>query len=51
MRTIPLDSGPPSRRRIGPFWIEEGIGLVAGGAIIIALVATLYVLAVLTNPN
>ena len=50
MRTIPLDLGSPSRRRIGPFWIEEGLGLVLTGALILVAVAGLYLLAAASNP-
>ena len=51
VRTVPLDEGPPDRRRIGPFWIEEGLGLVAFGAAFVALVAALYTLAVINRPR
>lgn len=44
--TVPLDEGSPNRRRVGPFWIEEGFGLIAVGALILALVAGLYILAI-----
>ena len=47
---IPLDEGPAGRRRIGPFWIEEGMGVVALGAIILAVFAVLYALAVIYRP-
>lgn len=50
MRTVPLDEGPPDRRRIGPFWIEEGLGLVALGGVILAVVAVLYALAIVHRP-
>ena len=50
MATIPLDEGPRSRRRYGPFWVEEGIGLVVVGAVILAVVAALYILAVIERP-
>jgi hypothetical protein len=50
VRTIPLDEGPQTRRRIGPFWIEEGLGLVAVGALILVVVAVLYILAVVNRP-
>jgi len=46
MATVPLDEGPPGRRRIGPFWIEEGLGLVAVGGAILILVVGLYALAI-----
>jgi hypothetical protein len=51
MRTVPLDEGPPDRRRIGPFWIEEGLGLVALGGVIVAVVTALYVLALVNRPR
>jgi len=47
---VPLDEGAADRRRIGPFWIEEGLGLVLVGALILAAVIALYVLAVMTRP-
>ena len=46
MATVPLDEGSPDRRRIGPFWIEEGLGLVAVGLVIVVVVAVLYILAI-----
>ncbi|GAC1341548.1 MAG: hypothetical protein NVSMB29_12180 [Candidatus Dormibacteria bacterium] len=51
MRTVPLDLGPPTRRRYGPFWVEEGLGLVAVGAVIVLVVLALYVVAFLTRPS
>lgn len=48
--TVPLDEGPPSRRRIGPFWVEEGLGLVAVGAAIVVAVAILYAVALALRP-
>jgi hypothetical protein len=48
---IPLDEGAPGRRRVGPFWIEEGMGVVALGAAILALFAVLFVLAVIFRPT
>lgn len=50
MTVVPLDEGSPGRRRIGPFWIEEGVGLVVVGAAILLAVAVLYVLAVIQRP-
>lgn len=49
MATVPLDEGDPNRRRIGPFWIEEGVGLLWLGAAILALVVGLYLVAVTFN--
>lgn len=50
MHPVPIDEGPSDRRRIGPFWIEEGLGLVVAGAVILAAVVALYVLAVVLRP-
>lgn len=48
---IPLDEGAPGRRRIGPFWIEEGMGTLALGAAIVAVFAVLFALAVVFRPT
>ena len=50
MLPVPLDEGARDRRRIGPFWIEEGMGLVIAGAVILAVVAVLYAIAVVLRP-
>jgi hypothetical protein len=50
MPPVPIDEGAKDRRRIGPFWIEEGVGLVVAGAVILAVVAALYILAVVLRP-
>jgi hypothetical protein len=50
MHPVPLDEGAKDRRRIGPFWIEEGLGLVVAGAVILAVVVVLYVIAVILRP-
>ena len=50
MHPVPIDEGAKDRRRIGPFWIEEGLGLVIAGAAVIAVVVALYVLAVVLRP-
>ena len=50
MHPVPIDEGAKDRRRIGPFWIEEGLGLVVAGAVILAAVIALYVLAVVLRP-
>jgi hypothetical protein len=50
MHPVPIDEGARDRRRIGPFWIEEGLGLVAIGAVILAVVIALYALAVVLRP-
>jgi hypothetical protein len=47
---VPLDEGAPGRRRVGPFWIEEGPGALAAGAVIVLMFAILYVLAVAMRP-
>lgn len=49
MRSVPLDIGPPSRRRIGPFWIEEGLGLVTVGALLLLTVTVLYIIAIVAD--
>jgi len=48
MQPVPIDEGARGRRRIGPFWIEEGPGALLAGAAIIAIFAALFVLMVLT---
>ncbi|MDQ6745704.1 MAG: hypothetical protein M3Z27_06800 [Actinomycetota bacterium] len=50
MHRVPIDEGARDRRRVGPFWIEEGVGLVVVGAVILAVVAALYALAVVLRP-
>ena len=50
MPPVPIDEGAKNRRRIGPFWIEEGTGLLYAGAAIVAIVVALYILAVLLRP-
>jgi hypothetical protein len=47
---VPLDEGPPSRRRVGPFWIEEGPGALLAAAALVALYAALFILAVAMRP-
>jgi hypothetical protein len=47
---VPLDVGAPGRRRVGPFWIEEGPGALLGGVAIVALFAALFILAVIMRP-
>ncbi|MGD0371538.1 MAG: hypothetical protein ABSC16_07530 [Candidatus Dormibacteria bacterium] len=49
MPTIPLQGSVRDGRRAGPFWIEDGDGLVWFGGAVIALVLGLYVLAVVLN--
>jgi hypothetical protein len=48
---VPIDEGPRDRRRVGPFWIEEGFGLLAVGAGILIVFAVLYTIAALTAPR
>jgi hypothetical protein len=50
MQPVPIDEGAKGRRRIGPFWIEEGLGLVVAGAVFLAAVIALYLLAVVLRP-
>lgn len=49
MPPVPIDEGAPHRRRVGPFWIEEGTGLLLVGALILAVAVILYAVAVLTR--
>lgn len=51
MPTVPIDEGPRDRRRVGPFWLEEGTGLVVVGAAILVVFAVLYVLATVNRPH
>jgi len=51
MPSVPIDEGPRNRRRVGPFWLEEGPGLVVVGAAILAVFAVLYALAVIARPH
>jgi hypothetical protein len=50
LMAVPLDVGAPDRRRVGPFWIEEGPGALLGGAAIVVLFAALFILAVAMRP-
>ncbi len=50
MQPVPIDEGAKDRRRIGPFWIEEGLGLVVAGASSWPWSSALYVLAVVLRP-
>ena len=47
---VPLDEGAPDRRRVGPFWIEEGPGALVVGAVIVLAFAALFILAVAMRP-
>jgi len=47
MVTVPLDEGPRDRRRVGPFWLEEGTWMILLGGFLLAAVLGLYVVAVL----
>ena len=49
MPTVPIDEGPRDRRRVGPFWLEEGTGLVVVGALFLLVFAVLYTLAVVNR--
>ncbi len=49
MPTIPLQGSVRAGRRAGPFWIEDGDGLIGFGAAVLALVVGLYILAVVLN--
>ncbi len=51
MATVPIDEGPRDRRRVGPFWLEEGTGLVVVGAVLLAVFAVLYVLLTVNRPH
>jgi hypothetical protein len=51
MPPVPLDEGYPGRRRVGPFWIEEGPGLVVAGGVILLLFVALFVLAFIFRPS
>lgn len=48
--TIPLDEGSPHRRRVGPFWIEEGFGLIAVMVVVLAVVVAAYAIAFVNRP-
>lgn len=50
MHPVPLDEGAKDRRRVGPFWIEEGLGLIVTGAALLTVVVALYILAVVLRP-
>jgi hypothetical protein len=50
MHPIPLDEGARDRRRIGPFWIEEGLAVVVAGGLFLVAVVALYILAVALRP-
>lgn len=47
---IPLDEGAPDRRRVGPFWLEEGTGGVLLGAVLLGLFIALFLIAVAFRP-
>ena len=49
--TVPLDEGNPHRRRVGPFWLEEGASTVVLGAVVIGVFAVLFALAVAFRPS
>ena len=47
---VPLDEGARDRRRVGPFWIEEGPAALITGAAIVVIFAALFILAVAMRP-
>jgi hypothetical protein len=49
MPTVPLDEAVPRRRRLGPFWIEEGYGPLWSAAAIVAIDLALYAAAAILN--
>lgn len=49
MATIPLDQGPGGRRRVGPFWLEEGTPLVVFGALLLTIAVAFYVFALVSH--
>ena len=51
MALVPLDEGPADRRRVGPFWLEEGDRALVVGAVIIAIFAVLFAIAVILRPS
>jgi hypothetical protein len=51
MAPVPLDEGYQGRRRLGPFWIEEGPVVQIAGAIIVLLFAVLFAIAVVLRPT
>ena len=48
MADIPLDQ-PPRRRRLGPFWIEDGLGPLVFALAVVAVVVALYIVSAVTN--
>jgi hypothetical protein len=51
MPPVPLDEGYPKRRRLGPFWIEDGPALQIAGLIIVLVFAVLFAIAVVFRPT
>lgn len=49
--TVPLDEGAPDRRRVGPFWLEEGTPALLLGGVILAVFLGLFALAVVFRPT
>jgi hypothetical protein len=49
MPTFPLQGSVRGGRRAGPFWIENGDGLIWFGGAVLAVVIGLYILAVVLN--
>jgi len=50
MAPVPLDEGYPGRRRVGPFWIEDGPALQIAGVAILLIFAVLFAVAVILRP-
>jgi len=51
MPPVPLDEGYRQRRRVGPFWLEDGPGVAIAGGVILAVFAVLFVLAFVFRPS
>ena len=51
MPPVPLDEGYPGRRRVGPFWIEDGPRLQIAGLVILLVFAVLFAIAVAFRPT
>lgn len=48
---VPLDEGPRDRRRVGPFWIEEGTWVVVMGIVILLISLALCAIAWVKRPS
>jgi len=51
MPPVPLDEGYPGRRRLGPFWIEDGPRLQIAGLVILLVFAVLFAIAMVFRPT